>query len=102
MLLIIIRILVAVYYISASVYGFMIVNSHKKSDENDDKCNRVTDGKIFFASMLGGAVGVYIAMFVFKHKLKSVTFMVLTPVIAAAHICLLFFGYTQNFSFINY
>ena len=101
MFITIIKILVGAYYLSANVFGFMIVNSQKKSEENKETCNKVTDGKIFFSSLLGGALGVYIAMFVFKHNLKSITFMVLTPVIAVAHICFLFFGYAQNFAFIN-
>ncbi|MBO4323606.1 MAG: DUF1294 domain-containing protein [Clostridia bacterium] len=101
MVITIIRICVAVYYAAVNVFGFVIMNIQKKGMDNEETCNRVSDGKIFFAALLGGAVGIYIAMFVLKYKLKSVAFMVLTPVIAAAHICFIIFGYTQNFAFIS-
>ena len=101
MIITIIRICVAVYYAAVNVFGFVLLNLQRKGKENEDGCSRVSDGKIFFVALLGGAVGIYVGMFVFKYKLKSVAFMVLTPVIAAAHICLIIFGYAQNFAFIS-
>lgn len=99
MVITIIKICVGVYYAAANVYGFILLKLQKNAQDNSDNCNAVTDGKIFFAAMLGGAIGVYVAMFIFKYKLKSTAFMVLIPVIAAAHICLAVFGYLQNYNF---
>ncbi len=98
MIITIIKICVGVYYAAVNVYGFILLKLQKKSAENSDTCNAVGDGKIFFAAVLGGALGVYVAMFIFKHKLKSTAFMIFIPVIAAAHIYLAVFGYTRNFS----
>ena len=77
----------------------MLLYSQKKS--SDDDCNKVRDGKILFAAILGGALGTYIAMFALRYRLKSLLFMVSMPVIAALDIYLLVTGFIGSFNLLQ-
>lgn len=91
-----IKIIVLVYFISINVYGFILIHLQKKShQENIDK--QVSDGKLFIAGALGGATGIYVAMFIFKYRLNSLFLMVAMPVLITINFYVLIFGFYNDF-----
>jgi len=46
----------------------------------------VSDLKLFLCAILGGALGIYIALFVFKYRLRDITMMVFIPTILVLNI----------------
>lgn len=48
----------------------------------------VSDLKLLLCSLLGGALGIYIALFVFRYRLRDITMMVLVPTILVLNIYL--------------
>lgn len=70
------------------------VNSEKNCE---NQLSKVSDGKLILAGILGGALGIYIAMFVYKHRLTSFLLMVLMPVLVTAFLYLLFICFRNNF-----
>lgn len=95
-MLILIRILVAVYYVAINVYAFLLMKTQKQAEEQG-VCSSVRDGSVFVSSILGGAIGVYAAMFVYKYRLRSLPLMVFTPVIAVMHVYLVVVGFLSDF-----
>ncbi|MDY2880869.1 MAG: hypothetical protein SOT34_08035 [Candidatus Borkfalkiaceae bacterium] len=95
-----IQIVVATYYVAINVYSFLLMQSQKKSNE-DGKNNTVRDGSILVAAMLGGALGVYVSMFVFRYRTKSLFLMVLMPVLIVINVYLLVTGFLHNFWMIS-
>lgn len=91
MLYTLLTIAVATYFVAVNVYSYMLLCTQKKSVETEG-AKTVGDGKLFVAALLGGALGVYVSMFVNKYKLKSVLFMSLMPVIAVLYFYLAFSG----------
>ena len=96
-MLILMQILVAVYYAAVNVYSFLLMLSQKKADEDGDGKNKVRDGSVFVTALLGGAAGIYVAMFVFKYRLRSLFFMVTMPVLVALNIYILVACFSNNF-----
>lgn len=95
-MLIFIRILLGVYLAAVNFYGFLLIGQHKRAEEEGNAC-KVKDGKIFVTGLIGGALGVYVSMFVFKYRLSNLTLMVFMPVFVAVNAYLAIVMYTQNF-----
>lgn len=90
-------VLAAVYTISINVYGVLLLKFQKTASEAEDEDERVSDGKLLLAAVLGGAIGIYAFMFVFKYRLKSLAFMILMPLLAALTIFLWYLLVSWNF-----
>ena len=99
-MIILVYTLVSVYVIAINVYSFMLLNSQKKSEENGE-CSRVRDGNLFITAILGGALGIYLAMFILKFRTKSLFLMVFMPVIATLNAFILIYGFLNGFWLIN-
>ena len=95
-MLIILYVLSGVYLLAINFYGFILIGSQKRAEEDGEVC-RQRDGKVIVTGMLGGALGVYVAMFIFKYKLSSLPLMVLMPVFIAIAVYLTITCMTQNF-----
>ena len=63
-------ILGAVYLIAINVYGVLILKFQKQArEEGDEESIAIGDGKLFLTGFLGGALGIYASMFIFKYRL---------------------------------
>lgn len=93
---VLIQILVAVYYIAINVYSFLLLRAQRNAECEGD-APKVRDGNIFIAAILGGAAGVYVAMFVFRYRLRSLLMMVFMPVLIVLNVYLIIVGFVNNF-----
>ena len=91
-----IRILVITYVVAINVYAYLLLYFQKKQIEetNDTK---IKDGKLLIAGMLGGAIGIYTAMFVLSYRLQSLFLMVAMPLLIVLNVYLLIVGFAGNF-----
>lgn len=99
-MLIFIKVVVIVYFLAVNVYGFLLIMFQKKSEEECTE-RTVSDGKLFVAGALGGATGVYVAMFVFKYRLSSLFLMVMMPVLITINVYIIVFGFMNDFWLID-
>lgn len=99
-MIIFLKVVVIVYYVAINVYGFFLILMQRKAHEEQNE-KKISDGKLFVAGALGGAAGVYIAMFVFKYRLTSLFLMVVMPVLITINIYILIFGFYNDFWLID-
>ena len=85
-----------VYFLAINLYGILILNFQKKA--KDDK-NKISDMKLYLIGAVGGALGIYIFMFILKHKLKNFFMMILMPLFTTINIYLLILLFTNRFGF---
>ena len=98
-MLMLIRIVVITYVLAINVYAFLLILFQKKqNEENIEKT--VKDSKLFLTGLLGGAVGIYIAMFIYSYRLQSLFLMIVIPILIVLNAYLLIMGFTGNFGFI--
>ena len=74
------------YLIAVNVYGFCPVKT--QTDESEEGTSN--DKKMFFAGLLGGALTVYIFLFVYRFRLKSALLMITLPILIVLDVYLAF------------
>jgi len=77
-----------VYIIAVNLYAFLLIKSQKEESENTGEIKKSGDGKLLLAAFLGGAITIYISMFIMKYRTKNIILMILLPVIASLNIYL--------------
>lgn len=92
-------ILFIVYLFAINLYGVIILHFQKKSREELDELSKVSDVKLFFTALLGGAVGIYAFNFIFRYRLKSFVFMVILPLIIALNVYLVILAFRSGRSY---
>ncbi len=94
----IIYVIMITYIIAINFYGILMLHFQKKSRQNGDEENiTISDGKLMIAGLLGGATGIYLFMFIFKYRLKSLFLMVLMPVFIAVNIYFFILAFRNGF-----
>lgn len=84
-------ILLVVYIIAINLYGILMLHYQKKAREDGDEENiGISDTKLLLTGFLGGALGIYVFMFIFKYRLKSLFMMVLMPLFIALNAYIIF------------
>jgi uncharacterized membrane protein YsdA (DUF1294 family) len=69
-------------------FSMMLYDKHKSIRGNTGK--RSPEGLLFFYAIIGGGLGVYLGMFVARHKTKKWYFKLGVPVLFAQQVALLF------------
>ena len=98
-MIVLIRVLVITYLVAINIYSFLLMVFQKKQvEENSNKT--IKDGKLFVTGMLGGALGVYLAMFILSYRLSNLLLMVTMPLLIVVTIYIIIVGFQGNFGFV--
>lgn len=95
-MLILIRVMLAVYVVAINVYGFMLLRFQKNRNEENPETS-VKDGKLFIAGLLGGAIGIYLAMFILSYRLQSMFLMIVMPLLIVLNAFFVILAVTSDF-----
>lgn len=79
-------ILFAVYIAAVNFFTFTYIRKQKKSAEYSLDKPKFRDGKLWIASLLGGAVSAFITMLLSKFRTDNLLLMVLLPLIAVFNV----------------
>jgi uncharacterized membrane protein YsdA (DUF1294 family) len=94
-----IYVILIVYVLAINLYGILLLNFQKKAREDGDEENiSISDTKLLFTGALGGAIGIYTFMFIFKYRLKSFIMMVLMPIFIALNVYIVIMFFKNGFS----
>ena len=86
----ILYIVIIVYILAINGYGILMLHFQKKArQDGDDESIAISDGKLLLTGILGGATGIFVFMFIFKYRMKSLFMMVLMPVFIAINVYLI-------------
>lgn len=92
-------IIFTVYILAINFYSVLLLLSQKNEALEDERKLNSGDGKLILSALLGGAIGIYVTMFLTKFKLKNMLFMVLMPVLGALNVWFFVMAYRSGFTF---
>lgn len=72
-------------------------NNDNKTSRQAVQVKKISDFKLFTTGILGGALGIYVAMFVYKYRLSNFFLMVFIPVFIALNVYLITSGFLNGF-----
>ena len=83
------QIAILIYLGVMSLVGFISMFSDKRKAKL--KRWRTTEAVLFLIALIGGSLGSFLGMWVFRHKTKHWYFVIGMPLILAAHIALVLY-----------
>lgn len=93
-------ILFAAYIVAVNVYSVMLLLSIRNDYLADESKLNSGDGKLILSALLGGAIGIYVTMFITRFKLKNMLLMILLPVIAVLNVWFCVVAFRSGFTFV--
>ena len=95
------NIVMITYLVAINLYGILMLHFQKKARINGDEENiSISDGKLLITGLLGGATGIFVFMFIFNYRLKSLVMMVLMPVFIAINVYISILAFSGGFTLI--
>lgn len=82
------------YILIINVFA-LFVSGYDKSAAIHDR-RRIPEKFLFLLAVIGGSVGIYASMFLFRHKTRHISFMLGIPMIIAMQLALVWMFYLKN------
>ncbi len=92
------RVIIITYIVSLNVYSYLLIYFQKKQLEESNETS-VKDAKLFLSGLIGGAIGIYVSMFIYKYRLQNMLFMILVPMLIVLNVYVFISIFTGNFAF---
>ncbi len=86
------------YILAVNFYSFLLVKG-LKDEYSEDVPDKSSDGRLVLTGFLGGAITIYVCMFVFKYRLKSLFLMLLMPILGVLNVYLWVIAFRSGFTF---
>ena len=96
--MVLLYIIFGVYIAAINFYAVMLLKS-QRDEYGDNATPKSGDGKLILAALLGGAVALYVSMFIMKYRLKNLMLMILLPVIGVLNIYFFVLAFRSGFTF---
>ncbi len=83
---------IAVPFLALNLLAFliMLIDKLKSSQAGAE---RISEGMMFFLGVIGGALGIYLGMLVFRHKTKKWYFLIGLPLLIVQNVALVYLVY---------
>lgn len=92
-------IIFAVYILAVNVFAVILVKSQRDECIDDGGKAANGDGKLILTAILGGAIAIYVSMFIMRYRLKNLVLMILMPVIAVINVYLVIVAFRSGLTF---
>jgi uncharacterized membrane protein YsdA (DUF1294 family) len=112
-MIVFLRTLIIVYLLAINVFGFMLIltdkrktteqeennleNESEKPTKTNNKKVGVKFSKLLFTAFLGGALGIYLSLFILKYKTNNLPLMIIMPLILVINVYALIFIFSYGF-----
>lgn len=97
--MILLYIIFTVYIFAVNFYAVMLIRAQR--DEYGESNEKPTgDGKLILTAILGGAIAIYVSMFIMRYRLKNLLLMILLPVIGVLNIYFFYLAYSSGIGLI--
>lgn len=96
--MVLLYVILATYILAVNFYAVILIKSQR--DEYGERDGKPAgDGKLILTAILGGALAIYISMFVMRYRLKNLLLMILMPVLAVLNVWFFYLAFRSGFTF---
>lgn len=88
-------IVILVYLLIMTIVGIIVMKVDKVKAEKQKW--RIKERSLFLVSLLGGSLGTWLGMYIFRHKTKHWYFVVFMPLILILHVVLIAYLFSQGY-----
>lgn len=88
-----------VYILAVNFYAVMLLKSQRDNYGDDQTKSNSGTGKIILTAILGGAIGIYISMFILRFRTDNLLLMILMPVIGVINVYFFITAFRSGFTF---
>ena len=88
-----------VYILAVNFYAVILLKSQRDECSNDEAKMHGGDGKLILTAILGGAIGIYVSMFIMRYRLKNLLLMILMPVIGVLNVYFFIVAFRSGLTF---
>lgn len=96
--MILLYIIFIVYILAINFYSIMLIKA-QRDEYGDVESRKIGDGKLILAAILGGAIALYVSMFVMKYRLKNLLLMIILPVLGVINVYFFITAFRSGFTF---
>lgn len=83
-------------YLAINILAFLVM-LNDKSKSRLSHHERISEGQLFFLATCFGALGVYLGMFVFRHKTRKWYFLIGIPLLIVQNMALIYLSFLVLF-----
>lgn len=83
-----------IYFVTINLIAFLLYGIDKKKAIKDRF--RIPERVLIFVAIIGGAMGAFLGMHIFRHKTKKKKFSITIPLLLVIWTALIIWGYYQN------
>jgi uncharacterized membrane protein YsdA (DUF1294 family) len=83
---------ILIFFSAINVLAFLIMFVDKIKSANPNK-ERISEGMMFFLAAAFGSIGVYVGMFVFRHKTRKWYFLIGIPLLIVQNFSVIYLAY---------
>jgi uncharacterized membrane protein YsdA (DUF1294 family) len=73
-----------------NIGAFLVMANDKRKSARGGNAERIPEGLLFFLATIGGSVGVYLGMIIFRHKTKRWYFQLGIPLLIVQNLAALY------------
>ena len=93
-------IILIVYILAVNFYAVMLLQSQRDEYGSDEAKMNSGDGKLILTAILGGAIGIYVSMFVMRYRTKNLLLMVLMPVLGVLNVYFFIYAFRSGITYL--
>lgn len=97
--MILLTVLLSTYILAVNYYAFRLLKKQQEDTDVGDMQADDGDGRLLLISAMGGAIAVFVTMFVLRYRLDSMLLMIVLPLLAVVNIYCFYLGFRSIFVF---
>lgn len=97
--MILLTVLLSTYILAVNYYAFRLLKKQQEDTDVGDMQEGDGDGRLLLISAMGGAIAVFVTMFVLRYRLDSMLLMIVLPLLAVVNIYCFYLGFRSIFVF---